>query len=146
MLAKAKQLVREARFVDATATAQKALGICKTAPAALEALKDAQSKSGIFSVLESAAKVLCSNGDDFEATKAKIEEALAVCPEAQSMLTMLKQIHESYRAFKAVMETHGIGGLAVGSKACVLLKAYTPPTVFFAQVCEPLTLTVNPNH
>ena len=44
------------------------------------------------------------------------------------------------------MVTHGIGGLAVGSKACVLLKAYTPPTVFFAQVCEPLTLTVTPNH
>ena len=135
-VAKAEQLVLEGKFSAAIAAANSALELCKKAAPALDALSDAKQKARFFPPLESAAKCLRSNGNDFDGTKNKINEALALCPQSQSMLNMLHEIEKANRLFKAVLTRHSFDKLKVGGTVFVLLKSHMPPTVFLASVSQ----------
>ena len=135
-VAEAEQLVLEGKFSASIAAANSALELCREAAPALDARNNAKQKARSFPPLESAAKRLCSNGNDYDGAKNKINEALAVCPQSHSMLNMLSEIEKANRLFKAVLARHSFDKLKVGGTVFVLLKSHVPPTVFFASVSQ----------
>lgn len=136
MVAKAEQLALEGNFSGAIRTANAALGLCKKAAPALDALSNAKKKARNFPRLQSAANRLRSDGNDFHAAKNKVTEALAVCPQSQHMLNTLAEIEKANRLFKAVLARHSFDKLEVGGTVFVLLESHVPPTVFFASVSQ----------